>query len=75
MPQRQVNSVTSKGLVGGKSTEKLTQVGLGEKTFNKQSTCSLLLAAGKWPLSSWNILADRSALVCLGLWPLDSLTK
>ena len=58
------------------------ELGLEQKTlhsgtlvYSEEFSFSLLLAARMWSLGTENILADRNVLLCLGLWPLDSLTS
>ena len=58
------------------------ELGLEQKTlhsgtlvYSEEFSFSLLLAARMWFLGPKNIQADRNVLVCLGLWPLDSLTS
>ena len=66
--------------MGTSQINKENSLGLEQKTlhsrtlvYSEESSCTLLLAARMWSLGPKNILADKNVLVCLGLWPLDSL--
>ena len=66
----------------GNFTDKQRELGLEQRTlhsgtlvYSEESSFSLLLSSRMWSLGTKNILADRHVLVCLGLWPLDSLTS